>query len=48
MTRSESFGQSGMDLGGPDPQHAPGDVPILLNGQLQPNRPVVGSTAKWW
>jgi hypothetical protein len=38
------FGQSGMDLGGSDPQHAPGDIPILLNGQLQPNRPVVGWT----
>lgn len=42
------FGQSGMDLGGPDPQHwrnADGNpVPILLNGRLQPNRPVVGWT----
>jgi len=38
------FGQSGMDLGGTDPQHAPGGVPILLNGQLQPNRPIVGRT----
>jgi hypothetical protein len=38
------FGQSGMDLGGDDPQHAPGGIPILFNGQLQPNRPVVGWT----
>jgi hypothetical protein len=38
------YGQAGTDLGGSDPQHAPGDVPILVNGKLQPNRPVVGWT----
>lgn len=38
------YGQAGTDLGGSDPQHAPGDIPILVNGQLQPNRPVVGWT----
>jgi Carboxypeptidase regulatory-like domain len=38
------YGQSGLDLGGDDPQHAPGGVPILVNGKLQPNRPVVGWT----
>jgi outer membrane cobalamin receptor len=41
------YGQSGLDQGGPDPQHVTVDgnsVPILVNGRLQPNQPVVGWT----
>ena len=51
-----AYGQSGIDLGGPDFQHVtlftdtgePFDVPILVNGQLQPNNPNSLRTGRHW
>lgn len=51
-----AYGQSGIDLGGPDFQHVtmftdegePFDVPILVNGQLQPNQPDALRTGNHW
>jgi len=51
-----AYGQSGIDLGGPDFQHVTlytdlgdlYDVPILVNGELQPNRPGALRTGDHW
>jgi outer membrane receptor protein involved in Fe transport len=51
-----AYGQSGIDLGGPDFQYVtfftdagePFDVPILVNGQLQPNAPNSLRTGSHW
>jgi len=51
-----AYGQSGIDLGGPDFQNVtmytdagePFDVPITVNGQLQPNNPNALRSAEHW
>ncbi|UCH36102.1 MAG: TonB-dependent receptor [Armatimonadota bacterium] len=51
-----AYGQSGIDLGGPDYQHMtlytdlgePYDVPIQVNGELQPNNPNALRTGDHW
>jgi outer membrane receptor protein involved in Fe transport len=51
-----AYGQSGIDLGGPDFQHVtmytdtgePFDVPILVDGQLQPNNPNALRSGNHW
>jgi outer membrane receptor protein involved in Fe transport len=51
-----AYGQSGLDLGGPDYQHVtmftsqgvPYDVPILVSGQLQPADPDALRTGSHW